>query len=78
MRTQTSCIWTIISENRVANTQIDDITVTLKIVTMDGSIPSGNIHNLVNVYLHCAKQHGYRRFFFAFGLMAKTEYSDKL
>jgi len=50
MGNQTSRIWTIISENRVANTQIYDVTVTLRIVTMDGSRPSDNMHIVISVY----------------------------
>jgi len=51
MGTKTSRIWTIINENRMADTQIDDITVTLRIVTMDGSRPSDNMHIVISVYL---------------------------
>ena len=51
MGTQASCIWTIICENKVANAQFDFITVTLRIVTMDGSKPSDNMHIVISVYL---------------------------
>ena len=51
MGTQTSGIWTIISENSVANMQIDDIIVTFRIVAMDGSRTSEKMLIDISVYM---------------------------